>query len=100
MEFILYLLMLLHPASKPASLHTVTLTWILSTEDGVRWQNIYRQNNCAGPLVRRAQVTDTTVEWTDESVKSGATYCYRVGIQEGTQNVALSDAVQVVIPNP
>ena len=81
--------------------HTVTLSWQLSPDQTLR-QNIYRQNGCTGAFVKRAQVSNTTVEWTDtetDGIKNGKTYCYYVTatysdkVLSGPSNIA-----EVTIP--
>jgi fibronectin type 3 domain-containing protein len=79
--------------------HTVTLTWQLSPTQA-KWQSIYRQIGCTGAYVKRAQVSNTTVEWVDTTVKNGKTYCYYVTMTDEEKVMSQpSNVVQVEIPN-
>ena len=84
--------------STAALAHTVTLTWQLSPANDAIRQSIYRQVDCTGPWVRRANVSTTTVEWVDEHVKDGKTYCYYVSVTTNTKETAASNVAQAVIP--
>lgn len=78
--------------------HTVTLSWVLSSAQEPT-QSIYRSVGCTATYVRQAQVTDTTVEWTDNNVKNGQTYCYYVELSaKGLPVSGPSNIVEVTIP--
>jgi hypothetical protein len=82
-----------------AALITITLSWQLAPEQTQR-QEVYRQINCTGAWVRRATVSNTTVEWTDVTTKPGMTYCYYVDAVTRDGKSGPSNIVSVTVPLP
>jgi len=82
-----------------AQAHTVILTWHLSTDPTPKSQSIYRSEGCTGVYVRRAVLPNYVVEWTDKTLKNGATYCYYVTVTDENRRMSEpSNVVEVTIP--
>lgn len=79
--------------------HTVTLSWQLS-ESIAPTQSVYRSAGCTGTYVRQAQVSSTTVEWTDNNVRDSKTYCYYIDLtSKGIPVSGPSNVATVTIPS-
>ena len=64
--------------------------------------NVYRQDNCLGAWLWKANPPLSAQQWEDRDVQGGTTYCWRVTAVAGQAESAASNtvAVQVVPPVP
>jgi len=80
--------------------HSVSLTWNPGDHNAVGY-NIYRGTAKAGPFSMINTALDSSTNYTDSTVVSGATYYYVTTEVNGQgQESGYSNEVQAVIPNP
>jgi fibronectin type 3 domain-containing protein len=84
----------------PVSSHSADLTWDPS-HDVVIGYNVYRGGRTGGPYSQINSVLDSTISYTDSTVKGGATYYYVVtAVDASNMESAFSNEVRVSIPSP
>lgn len=80
--------------------HSAALTWDAS-QDVVIGYNIYRGGTKGGPYAQINGTLEASTDYTDSTVKSGATYFYVVtAVNSEDQESGPSNEVKVVIPSP
>ena len=102
LRFLPLLLLALSLSASPVK-HSVTLTWFLSTDNSPQSQTVWRQKGCIGPWSQyKGGLSTTTVEWVDNNVAAGKTYCYAVTVKDNVthKESPMSNVVQVTIPTP
>ncbi len=80
--------------------HSTDLSWNPS-QDPVIGYNVYRGTRTGGPYGQINSVLDASTDYTDSTVKSGATYFYVVtAVNSDYQESVHSNEVKVKIPSP
>jgi hypothetical protein len=83
-----------------AGSHSTDLTWDPSN-DPVIGYNVYRGGTKGGPYTQINPVVDPSTDYTDSTVKGGATYYYVVkAVNAEDRESRPSNEVKVVIPSP
>ena len=84
----------------PVGSHSADLTWNPS-RDVVIGYNVYRGGTRGGPYSQINSVLDSTISYTDSTVKGGATYYYVVtAVDSSHMESSFSNEVRVIIPSP
>lgn len=87
---------LLASLSVSASSGIVNLRW--TSVNGADWYRIYRAESPQGSM--KPLITLQGTEYSDNSVKAGRTYDYKVTAIKGSQELALTVSAQAEIPSP
>jgi HYDIN/CFA65/VesB family protein len=84
----------------PAGAHYTDLSWDPSAGQVVGY-NVFRGGKSGGPYTQVNTVLDASTNYTDNTVKAGATYYYVVNaVDNQGQESAYSNEAKIVIPSP
>ncbi len=86
-----------------APVHTVQLSWVASTSEGITSYNVYRAVYGATSCVSYTNIGSTSgsiTTYTDNMVTDGTTYCYATTAVDADGESAYSNIVEATIPPP
>jgi hypothetical protein len=87
----------------PAPVHSVQLSWVAGSSEGITNYNVYRALYVPASCGSYADIGSTSssiATYTDNVVTAGTTYCYATTAVDSEGESAYSNIVQATIPSP